>query len=151
MLRVRIAAPEEEPLVRKLEKILNLEIPGLSTAETWLLDDGGKIIGMARITDLGPAYFLSSVGVIRERRGQGLASKLVRRLLRAKEKPVYLYTVIPGFFQRLWFAPCSPPPFLPPKNLFSCDECQPQLCSCLVWWPKKRRGSDARTEKGVSS
>lgn len=151
MFRVRLAKPEEEPCLQELEKILNLETPGLRSSETWVLDDGGKLIGMARITDLGPGYFLSSVGIIQPSRGQGLGRKLVLRLLEAKKKPVYLYTIIPEFFQRLGFEACSPPPFLPPKSLFSCQHCQPELCLCLMRRPTRGKGREARTGEGRGS
>lgn len=135
MLKVRLAEPEEEPRLQELEKILELETPELRASETWILEEQGKPIGMARVTDIGPGYFLSSVGVIPERRRRGLGKKLVLELLRAKKKAVYLYTIIPGFFRCCGFEVCPPPDFLPPKSLFSCHLCQPEQCCCLVWRP----------------
>lgn len=132
MIRIRRIISGEEALIAELEKQLDLEVPWLKTSETWLIEDEKKAIGLARITDLGQAYFLSSVGLLPEWRGRGLARLLLQAVLAERKKDVYLYTIIPEFFFRFGFEVVDPPPFLPPRDLFSCHLCQPEKCLCLV-------------------
>jgi len=132
MIKIRLARPEDEPLIDYLERRLELEVPYLKINETWLLEVGGELAGLVRITDLGPAYFLSSVGIVPEKRGQGLARKLLETILEGREKDIYLYTIIPEFFFRFGFEKTSPASFLPSRTLFSCHLCEPEKCFCLV-------------------
>jgi|GEM_PF-306554 N-acetylglutamate synthase-like GNAT family acetyltransferase len=132
VVKIRLARPEEQPLIAYLEKRLELEVPCLEVNETWLLEVGEEPTGLARITDLGSAFFLSSVGIVPEKRGQGLARKLLETILEGREKDIYLYTIIPEFFFRFGFETTSPASFLPPRTLFSCHLCEPERCFCLV-------------------
>ncbi len=132
MFTVRRAKPEEESLVKALESKLDLAGVPLSFNETWVVEEEGGLIGLARLSDLGEAYFLSSVGILPEKRRLGLARQLLQTMLANRDKDVYLYTVIPEFFLRLGFVSAFAPPFLPPKELFDCHLCQPERCCCLV-------------------
>lgn len=132
MIRIRLANPEELSLVAELERKLDLEVPSLKSNETWLLEEEGELVGLAKITDLGPAYFLSSVGIVPEKRGQGLARQLLQTVLKGRDKDIYLYTIIPEFFFPFSFEATTPPLFLPLRNIFSCHHCEPERCLCLV-------------------
>jgi N-acetylglutamate synthase-like GNAT family acetyltransferase len=132
MAKIRLAQREDEPLIRELEKRLELEVAKLSATETWVIEEEGKIIGLAKLTDLGEAYFLSSVGVVPERRGEGLAKQLLQAVLVDREKDVYLYTIIPDFYYPFGFEISGILPFLPPRDLFSCHSWQPESCLCMV-------------------
>jgi len=132
VIKIRLARPEDDPLIAYLERRLEFEVPCFEVNETWLLEARGEPAGLARITDLGPAYFLSSVGIIPEKRGQGLARKLLETILEGREKDIYLYTIIPEFFFRFGFETTAPASFLPSRTLFSCHLCEPEKCFCLV-------------------
>lgn len=132
MIKIRQARSEEQSLIAGLERKLQLEVPFLKSDETWLLEEEGEPIGLARITDLGPAFFLSSVGLLPEKRGQGWAKQLLQAVLEGRNKDVYLYTIIPEFFFPFGFEAVDPPAFLPPKSIFACQSCEPDRCLCLV-------------------
>ncbi len=132
MIQVRLAQRGDEPQIKELEKRLELEVAKLLPTETWVIEEEGKIIGLAKLTDVGEAYFLSSVGVIPERRGEGLAKQLLQAVLVGREKDVYLYTIIPDFYYPFGFEISGILPFLPSRDLFYCHSCQPESCFCLV-------------------
>lgn len=132
MIRIRLARSEDQALITELERKLDLEVPSLESSETWLLEERGELVGLAKMADLGPAYFLSSVGIVPEKRGVGLARRLLQTVLEGRDKDIYLYTIIPEFFFRFGFEATNPPVFLPLRNIFSCHRCEPERCLCLV-------------------
>lgn len=132
MIKIRQIIAGEEKLIADLERKLDLEVPWLESSETWVIEEEKGAIGLARLTDLGQAYFLSSVGLLPEWRGRGLAKLLLQVVLANRKKDIYLYTIIPEFFFRFGFEVVDPPPFVPPRHLFSCHLCKPEKCFCLV-------------------
>lgn len=132
MIRIRLAKSDEQSLITELERKLDLEVPSLKASEIWLVEEKGKLVGLAKIADLGPAYFLSSLGLLPEKRGLGLARQLLQIVLDGRDKDIYLYTIIPNFFFRFGFEATTPPLFLPSRNIFSCHRCEPERCLCLV-------------------
>ncbi len=132
MIKIRLAKSEEKSLIAELERKLDLEIPSLRPDETWVIEEKGELVGLARITDLGPAYFLSSVGLLPEKRGRGLARQLLQAVLKKRDKDVYLYTIIPEFFFHFGFQKVDPPAFLPSRSILDCQGCRPNQCLCLV-------------------
>lgn len=132
MIKIRLARSEEQSLIAELEKKLDLEVPDLKSSETWLVEEKGELVGLAKMADLGPAYFLSSVGILPEKRGLGLARQLLQTVLEDRDKDIYLYTIIPEFFFRFDFEVTTPPVFLPSRMIFSCHRCEPERCLCLV-------------------
>ncbi|MCX7973856.1 MAG: GNAT family N-acetyltransferase [Candidatus Aminicenantes bacterium] len=132
MIRVKRISSGEEDFIIELERKLDLEVPQFKTSELWIIEEGNEPVGLARITDLGPAYFLSSVGLLPQKRGRGLATQLLQAILAERKKDVYLYTIIPEFFFRFGFEITKVPSFLPPRDIFSCHLCEPKKCFCLV-------------------
>jgi N-acetylglutamate synthase-like GNAT family acetyltransferase len=56
---------------------------------------------------------------------------LMDRAFEGLSKPIYLYTVIPEYFERHGFRKAAPRPDLPPRELFGCDRCEPGKCACM--------------------
>jgi amino-acid N-acetyltransferase len=65
--------------------------------------EGGKIIGCARLKKLKDAYELGSVAVEKEHQGRGVGAKLVEACLTGAGSVVYCLTFAPRFFEQLGF------------------------------------------------
>ena len=111
---------------------LDLWCPTVRMKDFWVAEGGGRIVAVARLEEAGSRYFLSALGVIPSFRKQGIASELVERMARETGGEIYLYTIIPGLFERLGFEEVSAPDQLPRREVFECDRCDPDRCVCMV-------------------
>lgn len=133
MILRRASSKSDLSAVKGIIKELDLAYPSLAYNDFWVAEDQQTIIAIAKLEDLGAFSFLSSVGVRGKVQHRGVASALLNGLLTAVKKDVYLYTIIPEFFKKFGFRPAAVhPPNLPAREVFSCHECEPEKCSCLV-------------------
>jgi N-acetylglutamate synthase-like GNAT family acetyltransferase len=114
-----------------------LELASLSQSFEgfWVAKKNGKIIGVLQLKEYPAFLFLSSLGVVKNQREHGIASTLIKESLKKQLKPVYLYTIIPDFFKKSGFEITIPPAFLPSKEAYECNYCQPDKCVCMVKYP----------------
>ena len=92
----------------------------------------GELVGVVRLEEHPAFYFLSSLGVLPAQERKGIASALLQTVLKGKDKPVYLYTIIPALFLRFGFVATTQLPGLPAKEIFGCDQCFPDRCVTMV-------------------
>lgn len=62
-----------------------------------------KVLGFGRIRNYGGCRELCSLGVTEPNRMKGIGSALVQALMKNERLPLYIVTVIPGFFMRFGF------------------------------------------------
>jgi N-acetylglutamate synthase-like GNAT family acetyltransferase len=132
-LRRAIGADEEG--LRTLLEELSLVRPSLVVERFWVAEEGGAIVGAAHLEPVGDHLFVSSVGVRRAHERRGIATALLTRMFARSTRRIYLYTVIPAFFERLGFRVAPVPRALPPRELFGCDACERTKCVCMVRVP----------------
>lgn len=120
----------------KLMAGLDLIHAAVSMRNLWVVAEGGQVVGVAHLERCGPGLFLSSLGVAATHRHMGLARRLMEATLKDAETDVYIYTVIPRFFEKLGFVECVAPEGLPSREIFGCDRCEPGSCRCM----KRRAG-----------
>ncbi|MFA5879762.1 MAG: GNAT family N-acetyltransferase [Candidatus Margulisiibacteriota bacterium] len=120
----------------EINKILNdLEL----THKNQIMDNfilalkNDQIIGIGELTSYPNFFFLSSFGIIKEYQKKGYGKKFLRKILAALNNPIYLYTIESNFFIANGFTLTIAPESLPPKNLFYCQNCQPDKCSVLKY------------------
>jgi N-acetylglutamate synthase-like GNAT family acetyltransferase len=135
MVNIRPAEKKDRPAIMEIIKMLDLSYPGQKFDGFRVAEKDGEVAGIANLEEFGGFYFLSAVGVAEAEQHHQIASKLLDKILAGLKKEVYLYTVIPGFFQKFGFEAVEPPAFLPVKQTFSCRECTPALCTCMVRRP----------------
>ena len=111
---------------------LDLWCPTIMMEGFWVAEEGGRIVAVARLEEAGGCYFLSALGVIPSFRKRGIASELVERMAGERGGETYLYTIIPGLFERLGFEEVSAPDQIPRREAFECDKCEPDRCVCMV-------------------
>ncbi len=132
-LHVRRAAPEDRAAVLDLVKSLELAYPGMDLSSFWVGESGGVLVGGAELKNLKTCSLLSCVGVREDVQGRGLGRRLVERVVREALHPVYLYTLVPGFFRKTGFADAKAfPSDLPPRSIYGCVGCDPSICVCLM-------------------
>lgn len=136
MLTIRKAQTLDQSALLSILNELDLSCPSQSLDDFWLAQQAeGKVFGVARLQDYGQYLFLSCVGVIEKYRRQGIASQLLKALLKNAKKNVYLYTTIPDFFVKFGFTPTTHTSDLPSRGNFMCEECHPEKCRCMVKLP----------------
>jgi len=136
MIKVRQAQDADQPAIRELIDRLDLAYPSQTLNDFWVATEDKRVIGIAALWEFRNFYYLSSVGVMEERQHQGIATKLLNKLLAGLRKDVYLFTITPGFFARFGFqVVAEPPKGLPPRAAFACDRCRSELCVCMKRLP----------------
>lgn len=111
---------------------LDLHLPSTITDDFWVAEIEGKIVGTACITDYGENIYLSSVGVVPDHRGKGVAKAVLQNLFTAAKKDIYLYTLIPDFFKKFGFVTAQAPEDITSKDVLGCEDCIKENCVCMV-------------------
>jgi len=130
---VRPAKAEDYPEIIKLISEIDEAYPGFAPDSFWVAEEVGTIVGTVRLIYYPNFVFLESLAVKKDHQGLGIAKKLLADSLKTIKKDIYLYTIIPDFFQKIGFTPISPPPdFLPGKARYECQFCKPSNCTAMV-------------------
>lgn len=130
---IRKASASDHAIILQLAHVLELTYPAMDLSRFWVVESDGAIVGIAELKDLETCSLLSCVGVREELQGRGIGRVLVDRVSREAHFPVYLYTLVPEFFRKAGFRdPLSLPPDLPPRAMYGCSTCNPELCLCLM-------------------
>lgn len=132
MLKIRQAQKKDAEEILKILKELDLYYPSLSIQNFWVAEDEGGITGVVRLEEFDDYFFLSSLGVKKDKQKKGIAAALLKHILKPVSKNVYLYTIVPDFFKKFGFEPADPPASLPLKEIFGCEFCIPEKCKCMV-------------------
>jgi N-acetylglutamate synthase-like GNAT family acetyltransferase len=135
MLGIRRAQEKDNQEILRILKEADLYYEGLSLENFWVVEKEGKIIGTAQLTEYNDFLFLGSVCVVKEAQAKGVASALLKEVLKEVLKNVYLYTVIPQFFEKFGFKITSPISSLPSKNRYECEHCFSEKCVCMLRRP----------------
>jgi len=135
-LLVRKARSADHACILDLLQALELAYPAMDLSRFWVGEWNGEIVAAAELKDLDTCSLLSAVGVREEFQGQGFGRTLVDWVVRETRRPVYLYTLVPGFFRKAGFRDAtSLPEDLPPRSTYGCAGCDPSICLCLVRTP----------------
>ena len=132
MLNIRPAAKKDEMAILGILKELDLFYPALALDGFWVAEKDGEVIATVQLTDLENFAFLGSLAVKKKEQGKGVAAALLNRVLGQRSKDIYLYTVIPDFFEKFGFEPTSPQPGLPSKDRYECEYCHSDKCVTMV-------------------
>ena len=116
----------------KLLKDLDLFYPTLSPEGFWVAEKGGRIIGAVQLEEQDEFFFLGSLAVAQTEQKKGAGRALLKNALRSCRKNIYLYTIIPEFFEKFGFKIAPPIPGLPSKDRYECEYCRPDKCVTMV-------------------
>ena len=132
MLRIRPAGKKDQKAIVRILKDLDLFYPTLAMAGFWVAEKDGRIIGTLQLADRKDFIFLGSLAVVKEEEKKGVARALLEKSLKTCRQNIYLYTIIPEFFQKFGFQITTPVPGLPSKDRYECEYCYPEKCVCMM-------------------
>lgn len=139
-LTVRPMREKEYPAVERILGELDLGHPSIRREDFWVAVDAGEVVGISNLSRFGSSLYLSAVGVSITHQGKGVATALVRELLKETRAPAYLHTTIPQFFSRMGFVPAPPSAEVPKRDISGCEACRDMdRCVSMV-----RRTDDSR-------
>ncbi|MFA5887051.1 MAG: GNAT family N-acetyltransferase [Patescibacteria group bacterium] len=132
MINIRLFTPKDLPAIKKVLAEADLSYPNIEYRDFWVAEQDNQIVGVLQLENKINYSFLSSLGVFTQNQNQGIASKMLQNLMDNASKDVYLYTIIPRFFEKHGFKIALPPPFIPPRSRFDCMNCEREKCVCMV-------------------
>jgi N-acetylglutamate synthase-like GNAT family acetyltransferase len=142
-LKPRRAETEDHARILELLAALDLDYPARDLAHFWVYADAGYIAAIAELKRFPDFFLLSCVGVDEALQGTGMGRAFITEILDPVHADVFLYTLVPGFFQKAGFHEAREvPASLPPRSYYNCQDCVQQGCTCMV-----RR----RNASGISS
>lgn len=129
---VRTAIAEDFPAIRQLAEKLYLDSADMRAEEFTVAEDERKIVGIGRIIKHPDCRELATFGVEETHRKKGIGKKLIAELTKKANGPVYLATIIPGYFEKLGFVKAEkvPPSML--KKSDWCKGCSRQNCTVMI-------------------
>ncbi|MFH1829302.1 MAG: GNAT family N-acetyltransferase [Pseudomonadota bacterium] len=131
MTLIRRAQKKDWDDITHLLKDMDLVHGSISIQNFWVALQGDKVAAVAQLEPWENYFFLSSVGVRTDCRGRGIATALINQMLSHVKHDIYLYTIIPEFFEKLGFENTDPPDGNDYRRHFDCDECAPEKCACM--------------------
>ncbi len=131
MYNIRKAQESDEAAIRAILDELDLSYPGIVLRDFWIAESDAEIVAVGSLEAAGDKLFLSSLGVRQSYRNRGLATKLFETMLEGDSRDVYIYTVISEYFERLGFVISDQPEYLPKREQFECERCEPEKCVCM--------------------
>jgi len=132
MLNIRLFTLKDLPAIKKILAEADLLYPKIEYRDFWVAEQENKVVGALQLEN-GPNYFfLSSLGILRQYQKQGIASKMLLTAIDNCPQDVYLYTIIPHFFEKNGFKVTPTPSFIPPRTGFDCVNCEREKCVCMV-------------------
>jgi len=132
MLDICPANKNQFPEILKILKDLDLYYQDHDLSNFWTANDGSIIVGLVKMNDYMDFAFLGSLGVAINSRNRGIARQILTKMFDVYKKDIYIYTVIPDFFEKFGFMKISTPNNLPPKDNFECKDCFPDKCATMV-------------------
>jgi len=129
---IRKARKPDFPQVLELAQSYGLDYCRMEADDFWVAEENGRIMGICGLKKHPDCQELCSLGVEANDRGRGLASRLVRALLRNIQGQIYLASIIPEFFERFGFEKTDRFPSSMVKKSEWCEGCHPEKCQVMV-------------------
>jgi N-acetylglutamate synthase-like GNAT family acetyltransferase len=137
MPRIRKASPGDFPGIRRLASALGLDYEDMEADPFWIVADDGRTIGQVGLKSHADSDELVALGVEPSRRSEGWGRRLVEALMAEARGPVYLATLIPGFFETCGFRrTAEAPPGILNKPASWCEGCPRTGCTVMVRRPR---------------
>jgi N-acetylglutamate synthase-like GNAT family acetyltransferase len=134
-LNIRIYNQDDMPDIIAILKDNNLYDENDSIEDFYILECGDIISGVVQVKPYESYLFLSYMAIRPDSQKKGYGAFLLKQLLPAFDKPVYLYTIIHEFYEKYGFRIIKQPEFLPPKDEDACRICIPEKCRTMIWSP----------------
>ena len=139
-MKLRNAEPSDMENIYSIALKYDLDSNDMKAEDFIVAEENGNIIGFGRLWGHDDAVELGTIGVVEGYRGKGVAKKIIKALLerhnvnavRERHLPIYLTTLIPGFFAQFGFKRLTTPP---PQSMIRkkgwCDGCSKVGCTVM--------------------
>jgi N-acetylglutamate synthase-like GNAT family acetyltransferase len=132
-MSLRPAQSGDYPRILQLLSALELDYPQRDLHCFWVYAGDARIVAIAELKEFPGFLLLSCVGVDESLQGSGIGKAFVAEILSRLQAPVFLYTLVPGFFRKVGFEEAREvPAALPPRSYYGCHNCIQQGCTCMV-------------------
>lgn len=102
--QIRSASPVDMPFIKNCIEKFRLDDENLDCHQFIMVIDGDEIIGFGRIRPHKRVYELGCVGVVENRRNQGIGKTIVEHLINIfPSNDVYITTDLLDYFERFGF------------------------------------------------
>lgn len=130
---IRKADKKDQKEILEILKSLDLYYPSLEMKDFWVAESDKEILGVVQLEEHQDFIYLGSLAITQKYQGQGIAKKLLNETLSKLTKNIYLYTIIPEYFEKFGFKIAGwVPPDLPSKERYECEFCHSEKCVCMV-------------------
>ena len=102
-LTIRTATNRDMPAIVRMIGEFHLDYENLEPGQFVIVEDAGVMVGFGRLKPYPDATELGCVGVLHERRNQGIGSRIVDELISRGPKEVWITTDMPDYFRPLGF------------------------------------------------
>ncbi len=102
-LKIRNATNRDMPAIVRMIGEFELDYENLQPAQFIIVEDGDVMAGFGRLKPYPDATELGCVGVLHERRQQGIGKMIVDELIRRGPVEIWITTDVPDYFRALGF------------------------------------------------
>lgn len=103
-MNIEQATESDFEKIRTYIEKFELDNRDLQRQQFLVAKENDQLLGFGRIRKHKGCDEFCSLGVLEEKRFNGIASELVRVRIRIATQPIYLVCIIPGFFEKLGFS-----------------------------------------------
>ena len=103
-LTIRSATNRDMPAIVRTIGEFHLDYENLQPQQFIIVEDGNVMIGFGRLKPYPDATELGCVGVLHERRKQGIGKLIVDELIRRGPDEIWITTDVPDYFRPMGFA-----------------------------------------------
>jgi N-acetylglutamate synthase-like GNAT family acetyltransferase len=102
-LTVRNATNRDMPAIVRMIGEFHLDYENLEPGQFVIVEDAGVMVGFGRLKPYPDATELGCVGVLHDRRNQGVGTLIVDELISRGPKEVWITTDMPNYFRPMGF------------------------------------------------
>jgi len=103
-LRIRQAENRDMPFIVRMIGEFNLDYENLQPQQFIVVEDGDVMVGFGRLKPYPDATELGCVGVLHERRKQGIGKRIVDELVARGPREIWITTDLPEYFGPMGFS-----------------------------------------------
>ena len=129
----RPAKESEMDKIRSMAEKFNLDTESMPADEFLVAEDEGQITGFVRLIKHPGCDELCSLGVIKEKQGQGIGKKLVKAIIEKAPENLYAASITPDFFEKLGFKRVKEVPSCMKKDPAWCEGCDREKCAVMKY------------------
>lgn len=102
-ITLRSAVMTDMPAIVRMIGEYSLDFEDLRPEQFVVAEEGGRMLGFGRLKTYGDAVEMGCLGVLHERRNQGIGRMIIDELIRRGPDTIWVTTDMPGYLRPLGF------------------------------------------------